>query len=192
MNSSEHPKTIENYRVHDVIGQGGMGVVYLAEDDRLQRQVAIKCINEHIADEVLTERLRHEAQLLAQLNHPNIVQVYDFIDNQDNLALVMEYVEGRTLRQYLRENLCDQKQKLLFLAQIADGLAAAHNAGIVHRDLKLDNILINRQGLLKLTDFGIAKSQDPNVTNLTQHDAVSGSYSAMSPEQIPWREGWPW
>ncbi|WP_299770481.1 serine/threonine-protein kinase [uncultured Pseudoteredinibacter sp.] len=184
MNSSEHPKTIENYRVHNVIGQGGMGVVYLAEDDRLQRQVAIKCINEHIADEVLTERLRHEAQLLAQLNHPNIVQVYDFIDNQDNLALVMEYVEGRTLRQYLRENLCDQKQKLLFLAQIADGLAAAHNAGIVHRDLKLDNILINRQGLLKLTDFGIAKSQDPDVTNLTQHDAVSGSYSAMSPEQI--------
>ncbi|GAA6151281.1 protein kinase domain-containing protein [Pseudoteredinibacter isoporae] len=184
MDSADHPQSIANYRVHSVIGQGGMGVVYLAEDDRLQRQVAIKCINEHITDDILTERLRHEAQLLAQLNHPNVVQVYDFIDDGDNLALVMEYVEGRTLRQYLRENLCDQKQKLLFLAQIADGLAAAHNAGIVHRDLKLDNVLVNRQGLLKLTDFGVAKSQDPDATQLTQHDAVSGSYSAMSPEQI--------
>lgn len=184
MDNLNHPKTISNYRVQGVIGQGGMGVVYLAEDERLQRQVAIKCINEHIADDVLTERLRHEAQWLAQLNHPNVVQVYDFIDDGKNLALVMEYVEGRTLRQYLKENLCDQKQKLLFLAQIADGLAAAHNAGIVHRDLKLDNILVNQQGLLKLTDFGIAKSQDPSMTDLTQHDAVSGSYSAMSPEQI--------
>ncbi|MBB6520311.1 serine/threonine-protein kinase [Pseudoteredinibacter isoporae] len=184
MDSADHPQSIANYRVQSVIGKGGMGVVYLAEDDRLQRQVAIKCINEQITDDVLTERLRHEAQLLAQLNHPNVVQVYDFIDDGENLALVMEYVEGRTLRQYMRENLCDQKQKLLFLAQIADGLAAAHNAGIVHRDLKLDNVLVNRKGLLKLTDFGIAKSQDPDVTQLTQHDAVSGSYSAMSPEQI--------
>lgn len=184
MDSADYLQSIANYRVQSIIGQGGMGVVYLAEDDRLQRQVAIKCINEQITDEVLTERLRHEAQLLAQLNHPNVVQVYDFIDDGDNLALVMEYVEGRTLRQHLRENLCDQKQKLLFLAQIADGLAAAHNAGIVHRDLKLDNVLVNRQGLLKLTDFGIAKSQDPDVTQLTQHDVVSGSYSAMSPEQI--------
>lgn len=178
------PKHIAHYKLGPIIGRGGMGVVYLGEDDRLGRQVAVKCLNPNIADSQLKQRLQREAKLLAQLNHVNIVQIYDFVDQEDSTALVMEYVDGRTLRQYLREQLCSQQQKIQFLIQISEGLAAAHQRGIVHRDLKLDNVLISNTGQLKLTDFGVAKSQDPDAAQLTQHDAVSGSYSAMSPEQI--------
>ncbi len=111
MSETELPDDILHYHFEKVLGRGGMGVVYLAQDMRLQRLVAIKCLDVNVTDEALTERLRREAKVLAQLNHPNIVQVYDFIDDGQTLALVMEYVQGQTLLHHLKERQCHQRQQ---------------------------------------------------------------------------------
>src|SRR5690606_35348646 len=103
-----------------------------------------------------------------KLNHPNIVQIYDFIETPQQLALVMELVDGQNLHIHLREHLVTITQRLKWLVQISEGLAIAHDAGIIHRDLKAENILISQHGLAKITDLGIAKSQDFNMT-LTDH-----------------------
>ncbi|MFC3114403.1 protein kinase domain-containing protein [Cellvibrio fontiphilus] len=178
---------IGHYQLLESIGRGGMGLVYRARDTRLERDVAVKClrtelfINSHAEFEGhYIERFKREALLLAKLNHPNIVQIYDFIEAPEQLALVMELVDGQNLQTYLREHLAPMSQRLQWLAQIAEGLAIAHDAGIIHRDLKAENILINKRGQAKITDLGIAKSQDFNAT-LTDH--VAGSYCSMSPEQ---------
>ncbi|MCV6627990.1 MAG: protein kinase [Cellvibrionaceae bacterium] len=181
---SELPRQIAHYQLQRLLGEGGMGSVYLADDLKLQRQVAVKCIRPGLASDSLKQRLQREARTLAQLNHPGIVQIYDVIEGDDGLALVMELVEGQSLRQHLRENLCSQQQLLQFLIEISEALGAAHQAGIIHRDLKLDNILMAANGRLKLTDFGIAKTQGDDSAQLTQRGKVSGSLSAMSPEQI--------
>lgn len=171
---------IGHYTILSSIGRGGMGLVYLARDSRLDRQVAIKCLRNELIEPHYRERFKREALLLAKLNHPNIVQIYDYIDGDEQLALVMEYVDGQNLQQYLREHIASNAQRMQWLAQIAQGLAIAHDAGIIHRDLKAENILINKHKLAKITDLGIAKSQDFNGT-LTDH--VTGSYGSMSPEQ---------
>lgn len=157
-----------------------MGLVYRARDIRLERDVAIKCLRTELFEAHYVERFKREALLLAKLNHPNIVQIYDFIEEPEQLALVMELVDGQNLQTYLREHLAPINQRLQWLAQISEGLAVAHDAGIIHRDLKAENILVNRRGQAKITDLGIAKSQDFKGT-LTDH--VAGSYCSMSPEQ---------
>lgn len=169
-----------HYTILSSIGRGGMGLVYLARDSRLDRQVAIKCLRTELIEPHYRERFKREALLLAKLNHPNIVQIYDYIDSDEQLALVMEYVDGQNLQQHLREHIASNAQRMQWLAQIAQGLAIAHDAGIIHRDLKAENILINKHKLAKITDLGIAKSQDFSGT-LTDH--VTGSYGSMSPEQ---------
>lgn len=169
-----------HYTILSSIGRGGMGLVYLARDSRLDRQVAIKCLRTELIEPHYRERFKREALLLAKLNHPNIVQIYDYIETEDQLALVMEYVDGQNLQQHLREHIVSLAQRMKWLAQIAQGLAIAHDAGIIHRDLKAENILINKHKLAKITDLGIAKSQDFSGT-LTDH--VTGSYGSMSPEQ---------
>ena len=174
------PTQIAHYRIERCIGRGGMGLVYLARDTRLDRQVAIKCLRSELFEQHYRERFKREALLLAKLNHPHIVQIYDYIETDTQLALVMEYVEGQNLQQYLREHIAPIAQRVQWLAQIAQGLAIAHDAGIIHRDLKTENILINPHKLAKITDLGIAKSQDFSAT-LTDH--VAGSYISMSPEQ---------
>ncbi len=171
---------IEHYEIIDCIGRGGMGIVYRARDTTLNRHVAIKCLRSELCEQHSRERFKREALLLAKLNHPYIVQIYDFIETPEQLALVMELVDGRNLKLHLREHICSLSQRLLWLTQIAQGLAVAHDAGIIHRDLKAENILINSRGDAKISDLGIAKSQDFNAT-LTEH--VAGSYSSMSPEQ---------
>ncbi len=171
---------IGHYTILSSIGRGGMGLVYLARDSRLDRQVAIKCLRTELIEPHYRERFKREALLLAKLNHPNIVQIYDYIDSDEQLALVMEYVDGKNLQQHLREHIASNAQRMQWLAQIAQGLAIAHDAGIIHRDLKAENILINKHKLAKITDLGIAKSQDFSGT-LTDH--VTGSYGSMSPEQ---------
>ncbi|MET0357067.1 MAG: protein kinase [Cellvibrio sp.] len=171
---------IGHYTIISRIGRGGMGLVYLARDTRLDRQVAIKCLRAELFEPHYRERFKREALLLAKLNHSHIVQIYDYQETDDQLALVMEYVEGQNLQQHLRENIVSLAQRMQWLAQIAQGLAVAHDAGIIHRDLKAENILINKHKLAKITDLGIAKSQDFNAT-LTDH--VTGSYASMSPEQ---------
>ena len=189
MNNSLPPNTdaapaeliqLGHYELHDCIGRGGMGLVYRARDTRLDRQVAIKCLRTELFEHHYVERFKREALLLAKLNHPNIVQIYDFIEAPDQLALVMELVEGQNLQLHLREHIVPFAQRMRWLTEIAQGLAVAHDAGIIHRDLKAENILINQRQVAKITDLGIAKSQDYNAT-LTDH--VAGSYCSMSPEQ---------
>jgi len=157
-----------------------MGLVYLALDTRLQRQVAIKYLRTELFEPHYRERFKREALLLAKLNHPHIVQIYDFIESPEQLALVMEYVDGKNLQMHLREHIAPLSLRATWLTHIAQGLAVAHDAGIIHRDLKFENILINKRNIAKITDLGIAKSQDLNST-LTEH--VTGSYCSMSPEQ---------
>ncbi|RYY04320.1 MAG: serine/threonine-protein kinase [Gammaproteobacteria bacterium] len=171
---------IAHYSILSCIGRGGMGLVYLARDTRLDRQVAIKCLRAELFEPHYRERFKREALLLAKLNHPHIVQIYDYVETDTQLALVMEYVNGQNLQQHLREHIVPITQRMQWLTQIAQGLAVAHDAGIIHRDLKTENILINQHKLAKISDLGIAKSQDFNAT-LTDH--VTGSYASMSPEQ---------
>lgn len=172
------------YQILKDIGAGGMGVVYLALDVRLNRQVAIKQLQKHIND---VTRFKREAKLLAQLNHPHIVQLYDYIDQPSalndthELALIMEYVSGKHLGELLATGFYPQRQAVQWLMEIAEGLAAAHKKNIIHRDLKPENILINEQQTIKITDFGIARSvADPR----TQESQQLASYSALAPEQV--------
>lgn len=174
------PIRIGHYELRDCIGRGGMGLVYRARDTKLDRQVAIKCLRTELFEAHYVERFKREALLLAKLNHPNIVQIYDFIEAPGQVALVMELVDGQNLQLHLREHLVPFAQRMRWLTEIAQGLAVAHESGIIHRDLKAENILINQRNVAKITDLGIAKSQDFNAT-LT--DYVTGSYCSMSPEQ---------
>ncbi|MCJ8314305.1 MAG: protein kinase [Saccharospirillaceae bacterium] len=199
----------ERYQLNKTLGQGGMGVVYLAKDLLLERQVAVKCLKlatqnndingsdstkgklpntaSYTASQAsLHKRLQKEANTLAQLNHPNIVQIYDIIDDEQGFALVMEYIEGNTLTVQLREHITSFKQRLIWLKQIAEGLAAAHAKNLIHRDLKTDNILINKDNIAKITDFGIAKNTlntNNNTIDNTKTGNFIGSYSVLSPEQ---------
>ncbi|KUJ83508.1 serine/threonine protein kinase [Microbulbifer flavimaris] len=182
MTSEQQPFYIGRYKVTARLGAGGMGVVYLATDERLHRQVAIKCLQENPTSTNAPQRIRQEALLLAQLNHPNIVQIYDVVENGDDLALVMEYVNGCTLNLWQREHTPSLRQMVALLKQICHGLARAHGAGIIHRDLKADNILVDENNTAKITDFGIAKHWREH-SDLTREQHIAGSWGAMSPEQ---------
>ncbi|BFM10204.1 hypothetical protein R50072_03570 [Simiduia litorea] len=182
-----------NYEVESILGKGGMGVVYLAHDKRLNRKVAIKCIRQNRANEHWVEAVQEEAKLLAQINHTNIVQIYDLIDWHGVPALVMEYVCGRTLLDLLNSDelhsdAIDFKQRLDWLKQIAEGLACAHAKGIIHRDLKPENIMIASDGAVKIMDFGIARHQaQPKHTNIHDSQVLPGEFvgspGSLSPEQ---------
>ncbi|WP_066961519.1 serine/threonine-protein kinase [Microbulbifer sp. Q7] len=178
----------DRYRIRSTLGAGGMGVVYLADDLKLHRQVAIKKLKDDAASQNARDRIQQEARLLAQLNHPNIVALHDVLEDNGSVALVMEYIEGTTLRAWMRERSPSLQQKLSLLMQICLGLSEAHSLGIIHRDLKSDNILIaeNTKGepVAKITDFGIAKSQQLDEKTLTAENQLAGTITAMSPEQI--------
>lgn len=171
-------KLNELYQQVQPLGQGGMSTVYLAIDPQLGRRVAIKVLDINHTDS--THALR-EAQLLAQFNHPNIVHVYKVHQDQTQLAIEMEYVEGATLKHHLKANRLSTEQKLEILLNIANGLDAAHNKNILHLDLKLDNILIDEQGSAKIADFGISQFKGESQLNTS---SSFGSLTAMSPEQL--------
>ncbi|WP_444918208.1 protein kinase domain-containing protein [Microbulbifer sp. JMSA003] len=173
----------DRYRVERTLGAGGMGVVYLAEDVKLGRKVAIKQLRSDMTGNSAEARFRSEAQLLARLNHPNIVRLYDVIEKDHNIALVIELVEGVTLKEWMRENSPTLAEKLDLLMQICQGLGKAHCLGIIHRDLKPENILVTNDGITKISDFGIAKALDCDQ-DLTREDHIAGSVQAMSPEQL--------
>ncbi|MCX2835021.1 serine/threonine-protein kinase [Microbulbifer thermotolerans] len=172
------------YQIERTLGAGGMGIVYLARDTRLQRQVAIKKLRKDATSASAGARIQSEAQLLAKLNHPNIVQLYDVLEEPAGIALVMEYIDGTSLKEWMREHSAPLRDKLSLLMQICKGLTAAHKLGIIHRDLKPDNILITIDGTAKISDFGIAKSQNEDAQNITREDHVAGTVEAMSPEQL--------
>src|SRR6266545_727657 len=164
-----------------------MGEVLLAYDDRLDRQVAIKRIHPESGSrrERRRERFRREARMAARLSHPAIVQVYDILQENDVDSIVMEYVEGESLHQMIARRPLEVRQVLELARELADGLDAAHRQGIVHRDLKTENVLVTPAGRPKITDFGIAKRllATEGEESLTADDAVVGTCRAMSPEQ---------
>jgi len=155
-------KTLPRYTHEKLLGEGGMGKVYLATDNKLERKVAIKELTSLTKKQAQAERVDHvlkEGRILARVNHSNIIQIYDLynIDDEDNhIALVMEYFKSKTLTQFQNETITTLVQKLDLLRQLAAGLAQAHKNDVIHCDLKPNNILVNDQGLLKITDFGIA------------------------------------
>jgi serine/threonine protein kinase/tetratricopeptide (TPR) repeat protein len=166
-----------------------MGEVFLAHDDRLDRRVAIKrLLPEADTAPDRRERFRREARLAARINHSSVVQIHDILQESESDYLVMELVEGQTLREMLRHGPLEVRQVLVLARELAGGLEAAHRAGIVHRDLKTENILVPPSGTPKITDFGIAKrflDEDGGggETSLTSADVVVGTCRAMSPEQ---------
>jgi tetratricopeptide (TPR) repeat protein/predicted Ser/Thr protein kinase len=170
------------YRVIRRLGAGGMGEVVLAHDDRLDRLVAIKRLHDrHASTSDRRERFRREAKIAARLNHPAIVQIHDVIQQGAYDYLIMEYVEGRTLREHCNAGPMPLSEMIGIAHQIAHGMAAAHDLGIIHRDLKPENILLTPAGRAKITDFGIAKLRGENT--ITAKGAVVGTFRAMSPEQ---------
>lgn len=176
---------IDNYRIVSVLGKGGMGIVYKAYDTKLDRYVAIKMLNADTYDfSRFVERFKREAKNQAKLSHPNIVTVYGFIEYHDLLGIVMEYVEGESLEKVLeRQGRFNLYDVMYILKQVLLGLGYAHSKGFVHRDIKPSNIILNREGIAKIMDFGISKSmfEDQNVTKT---GAKIGTVYYMSPEQI--------
>jgi serine/threonine protein kinase/tetratricopeptide (TPR) repeat protein len=180
------PVTIGPYQMLKPLGAGGMGEVFLAYDERLDRKVAIKRIRlDTNATPERRERFRREARVAAQLNHPAIVQIYEFITEGEASYIVMEYVEGTNLRRLLDDGPLPAAEVAALARDIAQGLAEAHRQGIVHRDLKSENILVTPEGRAKIADFGIAKRAlaGPDEGSLTADGRVLGTYRTMSPEQ---------
>ena len=178
------------YRIQRLLGSGGMGTVYEAWDERLQRSVAIKCI--HVAKELSPDRrarLLREARSAAALTHRRIAQVYDVVEHEGRDYIVMELVQGTSLATRIATGQLPLPDALDIGHQIAEGLEAAHERGIVHRDLKADNVLIDARGQVKILDFGLAKSTDPErrEESLTEEGVVMGTSRAMSPEQASGR-----
>lgn len=180
------PEQIGPYQLEGEIGKGGMGSVYRAYDQRLARAVALKRIR---ADALLApgnrRRLHREAQATAQLSHPNIVQIFDILEDHGKDWIVMELVEGQSLAHVLRARNLDTKEALQLGLDLAKGLSAAHAQGIVHRDLKAENVMVMATGTAKILDFGLAKwhSGDGN-SSVSEEATVRGTPRSMSPEQI--------
>jgi len=177
---------INSFEIVKIIGRGGMGVVYLARDTKLNRHVAIKCIPTALVNNVTARtRFRREAELLASLNHPNIAVIHDIIE-QDNHSgyLVLEYIEGETLAERLAREPLELSEALSIGKQIAAAVSAAHKKGIAHRDLKPGNIKLTPDGRIKVLDFGLAEST-PNKDKIpeTQPGRIIGTPAYMSPEQ---------
>ena len=155
--------TLKHYRVETQLGKGGMGVVYRARDTRLDRPVALKMITPGlIADPDRRARLLLEARSAAAISHPAIAQVYDIDEVDGNLFIAMEYVDGRTVTRLVADGELDLMGALEIVLQVAEGLAKAHDAGILHRDIKSDNIMVTKDGHAKLLDFGLAKLVEPD------------------------------
>jgi serine/threonine protein kinase/PhoPQ-activated pathogenicity-related protein len=184
---------IGQYEVREKIAEGGFGVVYLARDPRLNREVAIKVLHAyHASDPARIARFVREAQSAAKLNHPGIVQIYDVVQTGDRMALVMEYVRGESLDQYLKSHPdLSLEAKIEMAAQIAETLDTAHVAGIIHRDVKPANVIIDELGRVKLTDFSLARLVDCSLTPLTGENNVLGTPAYMSPEQCLGKEAVP-
>jgi eukaryotic-like serine/threonine-protein kinase len=173
----------DRYEIQRELAQGGMAEVYLAHDQLLDRPVALKALfPEYAREPSFVERFRREAQSAANLNHPNIVAIYDWGQEAGTYFIVMEYVEGQSLRELIRaEGPLDAFQAAEITAEIASALAFAHRTGVVHRDVKPGNVLITQTGIVKVTDFGIARAGTSD--GLTQTGSVMGTATYFSPEQ---------
>jgi serine/threonine-protein kinase len=184
-------KTLGRYRIKGVLGKGAMGLVYDGLDPTLDRRVAIKTILTGALDEATARhysmRFKREVRAVARLNHPNIVQVYDYGTEGDLAYIVMEYIQGRELKDYLdaKEGF-DLRTTFRMMIELLDALEFAHEAGVIHRDIKPANVMIDSGNHVKLTDFGVARVTDPEgeQAEATRAGAMVGTPSHMSPEQI--------
>jgi serine/threonine protein kinase/tetratricopeptide (TPR) repeat protein len=178
------PDRVGNYLIEERLGTGGMGAVYRAFDQALQRPLAIKRLLPDTADATRKLRFRREARMAARLNHPSIVHIYEIVETDDGDWIVMELVEGKTLDRMLRDGLPSALRTVQLVREIADGLAEAHGQGIVHRDLKASNVMVTAAGRAKILDFGLAKTyRGGGEQDLSGPGAVLGTCHAMSPEQ---------
>ena len=174
-------QTISHYKILDKLGEGGMGIVYKAQDTKLNRTVALKFLPDRVnADESAKARFSHEAQAAAALNHPNICVIHGVEENDGSLFMIMEYVEGGELASKVPFSKAEEAIKLA--AQIGEALQEAHSKGIVHRDIKADNIMLTSRGQAKVMDFGLAKLK--GSLKLTKSMSTVGTLGYMSPEQI--------
>ena len=176
--------TKERYVIKKQLGQGGMGTVFLAEDTRLKRSVALKVLSPHLAaDAGLKTRMIQEAQAAAQIDHPNCVHVFDVGEENNQCYITMEYVTGQTVRNLIEEKgSLGAKETVDLLLQITKGLGYAHKKGITHRDIKPENIIITEDGTAKIMDFGLALA--PGASRLTAPGGICGTLAYMAPEQL--------
>jgi len=176
---------ISHYKILEKLGEGGMGVVYKAHDTKLDRTVALKFLPSHLnSSEQDKARFIQEAKAASALNHPNVCTIHDIQDHDGTMFIVMEFVDGQTLRD--KKSSVSFKQAIDIGIQVADGLAAAHEKGIVHRDIKPDNIMIRKDGIAQIMDFGLAKlrASGSKITRLTKEGSTVGTAGYMSPEQV--------
>src|SRR5918993_4432322 len=176
------PTVIGRYEVERLLGEGGMGVLYLARDPVIERHVALKLLR--VDGENLRRRLMREAQSAARLQHPNVVTVYDVGDHEGQLYIAMEFIDGETLATLIRDDVpFSVIRKLDIVDEIADGLGYAHQRGIIHRDIKPANLMISRRGLVKVLDFGIARLAHRESGEIDGPTLI-GTPAYMAPEQL--------
>jgi serine/threonine protein kinase len=180
-------KTISHYKVLEKLGEGGMGEVYLAEDTKLNRKVALKFLPaQYSSDESFKARFKREAQAAAALNHPNIITIHEVSEYKGRPYIAMEYVEGESLKDLTARKELSVHEIMDITLQISNGLAVAHQSGIVHRDVKPQNILIGKDSRVRICDFGLAKTRRDIM--LTQAGSTLGTVAYMSPEQAQGKE----
>ena len=178
-------KVIGPYIVRRELGRGGMGVVYLADDTRLSRRVALKALSPEVGhDPSRRERLRLEARAAAALSHPGIATVYALEEIGDDLYLAYEYVPGESLRALLASGPLSMVRVVTIGAQLARALAAAHTVGVIHRDIKPENVMKTPSGVVKILDFGLARMEGAANPKLTQSGVIVGTPAYMAPEQV--------
>jgi len=172
-----------HYEIIEKLGEGGMGLVYLAEDKKLKRKVALKFLPERVSmDATELKRFEYEAQSAAALNHPNIAHVYAFEEVNGQSFIAMEYVNGKELRELIEDGELAMEQKMDIAKQMAEGIRAAHAAGIIHRDIKSGNVMIDQQGRARIMDFGLARVEGEE--HITKTGTTLGTMAYMSPEQL--------
>ncbi len=180
-------QSVSRYKILSKLGEGGMGEVFLAEDTELGRKVALKVLSPAFAAAADAKlRFKREAQAAAALNHSNIVTVYEIAEYQDRCYIAMEFVDGVSLKGLIDQKPLPVEKVVNFAIQIGEGLSRAHQAGIVHRDIKPDNIFVDKEGRVKILDFGLAKLK--GAAKLTQTGAATGTFAYMSPEQAKGEE----
>ncbi len=176
-------KTTSHFKILEKVDEGGMAKIYLAEDTRLSRKVALKFLKTHVnSNEELIDRFITEARVAAALEHPNIVTVYELSQYKNEFYIVMEYVDGLSLRRLMEQKKISIMKVLIIAIQICRGLRKAHNAGILHRDIKPENVMVDKDGWVKILDFGLAKLKE--YSRITNEGVRMGTTPYIPPEQL--------